>query len=82
MFPLGLTHYIFGGILIGVAVAVVYILTGTHATQSSFLTSTLSFITNHPFFPEAIVSRDKGVETLLRYGSDYGCASLHFTIFT
>jgi len=50
MFPLGLTHYIFGGILIGVAVAVVYILTGTHATQSSFLTSTLSFITNHPFF--------------------------------
>jgi uncharacterized membrane protein YedE/YeeE len=50
MFPLGLTHYIYGGILIGVAVALVYILTGTHATQSSFLTSTLSFFTNHPFF--------------------------------
>ena len=50
MFPLGLTHYIFGGILIGVAVAVVYILTGTHATQSSFLTSTLSYFTNRPFF--------------------------------
>jgi uncharacterized membrane protein YedE/YeeE len=50
MFPLGLTHYITGGILIGIAVALVYILTGTHATQSSFLTSTLSYFTNRPFF--------------------------------
>jgi uncharacterized membrane protein YedE/YeeE len=50
MFPLGLTLYIFGGILIGVAVSVVYILTGTHATQSSLLTSTLSYFTDLPFF--------------------------------
>jgi uncharacterized membrane protein YedE/YeeE len=50
MFPIGITHYITGGLLIGLAVAVVYILTGTHATQSSFLTSTLSYFTNLPFF--------------------------------
>jgi uncharacterized membrane protein YedE/YeeE len=50
MFPIGITHYITGGLLIGLAVSVVYILTGTHATQSSFLTSTLSYFTNLPFF--------------------------------
>jgi uncharacterized membrane protein YedE/YeeE len=50
MFPLGLTHYVTGGLLIGLAVALVYILTGTHATQSSLLTSTLSYFTNLPFF--------------------------------
>jgi uncharacterized membrane protein YedE/YeeE len=50
MFPLGLTSYIVGGILIGIAVSMVYILTGIHATQSSFFTSTLSYFVNRPFF--------------------------------
>jgi uncharacterized membrane protein YedE/YeeE len=50
MFPLGLTHYILGGVLIGVAVASVYILNGTHATQSSFFTTTLSYFVMHPYF--------------------------------
>ena len=50
MFPIGITRYVIGGLLIGIAVAVVYILTGTHATQSSFLSSTLSYFTNLPFF--------------------------------
>ena len=50
MFPLGLTPYVVGGVFIGVAVSMVYILTGTHATQSSFFTSTLSYFVKRPFF--------------------------------
>jgi len=50
MFPLGLTPYVIGGIIIGIAVSMVYILTGTHATQSSFFTSTLSYFVKRPFF--------------------------------
>ena len=50
MFPIGMTSYVLGGILIGIAVSAVYVLTGTHATQSSFLTSTLSYFVKHPFF--------------------------------
>jgi len=50
MFPLGLTPYVVGGVLIGIAVSMVYILTGTHATQSSFFTSTLSYFVKLPFF--------------------------------
>ena len=50
MFPLGLTFYIIGGAFIGLAVAFVYILTGIHATQSTFFTSTLSYFVKLPYF--------------------------------
>ena len=50
MFPNGITSYLTGGLIIGLAVSFVYILTGTHATQSSFFTSTLSYFSKLPFF--------------------------------
>jgi uncharacterized membrane protein YedE/YeeE len=50
MFPLGVTSYILGGIVIGLAVSFVYILTGLHATQSSLFSSTLSYFSKVPFF--------------------------------
>ena len=50
MFPNGITSYLTGGLIIGLAVSFVYILIGTHATQSSFFTSTLSYFSKLPFF--------------------------------
>ncbi len=50
MFPLGITSYILGGVVIGLAVSFVYILTGLHATQSSLFSSTLSYFSKVPFF--------------------------------
>ena len=50
MFPLGITSYILGGLIIGLAVSFVYILTGQHATQSSLFSSTLSYFSKVPFF--------------------------------
>lgn len=50
MFPLGVTSYVLGGIVIGLAVSFVYILTGLHATQSSLFSSTLSYFSKVPFF--------------------------------
>ena len=43
MFPLGITSYLIGGILAGIGVSFIFILTGLHATQSSFFTTTLSW---------------------------------------
>ena len=43
MFPLGITSYLIGGILAGIGVSFVFIMTGLHATQSSFFTTTLSW---------------------------------------
>ena len=50
MFPLGVTSYVLGGLIIGLAVSFVYILTGLHATQSSLFSSTLSYFSKVPFF--------------------------------
>lgn len=50
MLPLGVTPYILGGVVIGLAVSFVYILTGLHATQSSLFSSTLSYFSKVPFF--------------------------------
>ncbi len=50
MFPHGVTSYIVGGLIIGLAVSLVYILTGLHATQSSLFSSTLSYFSKVPFF--------------------------------
>jgi uncharacterized membrane protein YedE/YeeE len=50
MFPNGVTSYLTGGLIIGTAVSMAYILTGTHATQSSIFTSTISYFSKLPFF--------------------------------
>jgi uncharacterized membrane protein YedE/YeeE len=42
--------YILGGMLIGLAVSFVYILTGLHATQSSLFSSTFSYFSKIPYF--------------------------------
>ena len=43
MFPLGVTHYLLGGILVGLGVALIFLYTGIYAGASSFFTTTLSW---------------------------------------
>lgn len=50
MFPLGIDQYLIGGFIIGFGVSFVYILTGLHSTQSSFLSSTISYFSKIPYF--------------------------------
>ena len=50
MFPLGVTSYLLGGIIIGLGVSFVYVLTGQHATQSSLFSSTISYFSKIPYF--------------------------------
>ena len=50
MFPLGIHPYVVGGLVIGVGVAFVYIMTGSHATQSSFFSTTISYFSKIPYF--------------------------------
>ncbi len=52
MFPLGISPYLIGGLLVGVGVSVIYVLTGLHATQSSFFTTTLSWFLKAPHFQQ------------------------------
>jgi uncharacterized membrane protein YedE/YeeE len=52
VFPLGIFPYLFGGVIIGLGVSYIYITTGIHATQSSFLSTTLSFFSKIPYFQQ------------------------------
>ena len=57
MFPLGIEPYLIGGIVIGIGVSLVYLTTGLHATQSSFFTTTLSWISKRIHF-----QKEKNIE--------------------
>jgi hypothetical protein len=50
MFPFGIYQYIIGGLIIGLGVSFVYILTGLHSTQSNFFSSTISYFSKIPYF--------------------------------
>ncbi|WP_254538805.1 YeeE/YedE family protein [Halomarina litorea] len=60
LFPRGVTQYAVGGVLIGLGVATVYLSTGIIAGASTFLESTLSYVSDVPRFNRAkyLASRD------------------------
>ena len=50
VFPLGIISYLIGGIFAGIGVSFIFIMTGLHATQSSFFTTTLSWFIKRKHF--------------------------------
>lgn len=51
-FPLGWAHYLGGGLVIGLGVALLYAATGRLAGMSSVFSSTWSFVSARPFFQQ------------------------------
>jgi hypothetical protein len=60
LFPNGITRYLLGGLLIGVGVAAIYLGTGVIAGASTFLETSLSYVSDLPRFTRAkyVSSRD------------------------
>ncbi len=60
LFPNGVLHYLLGGLLIGLATAMIYVGTGIPAGASTFLESTLSFVSARKRFQQFrfVASRD------------------------
>ena len=58
LFPNGIAHYLVGGLLIGLGVAVIYLGTGIIAGASTFLESTLSYVSRVERFDRYHASRD------------------------
>ena len=52
LFPQGWTHYLVGGLTIGLGVGVLFALTGLIGGMSSVYSSTWSFMVRRPFFQE------------------------------
>jgi uncharacterized membrane protein YedE/YeeE len=68
MFPLGIEPYLIGGIFIGLGVSLIYIMTGLHATQSSFFTTTLSWFSKLAHFQEERNIKERDWRLVLALG--------------
>lgn len=80
LFPNGVLSYAIGGVLIGLGVGVVYLGTGYIVGASTFLETTLSYVSSVPRFqsPRFLASRDWRVVFTL--GIVAGAALYAFTI--
>ncbi|ARS88482.1 YeeE/YedE family protein [Natrarchaeobaculum aegyptiacum] len=58
LFPHGISHYAIGGLLVGLGTAVIYLGTGIPAGASTFLESTLSYVSDRSRFQQYRASRD------------------------
>ena len=58
LFPNGISRYVIGGLLIGLGASVIYLGTGISAGASTFLESTLSYVSDQPQFRQYVASRD------------------------
>lgn len=58
LFPNGVLRYAIGGLLIGIATSAIYATTGIKAGASSFLESTLSYVSGLTRFKRYVASRD------------------------
>ena len=82
MFPLGIESYLIGGVIIGVAVSLVYILTGLHATQSSFFTTTLSWFSKRKHFQKDSNLKERNWRLTLAIGLVIGALLYTLTLST
>lgn len=53
LFPLGITHYLVGGVFIGVAVSFLFITTGLIGGMSTFFSSSWSYVVKLPYFQQS-----------------------------
>jgi uncharacterized protein len=80
MFPLGIEPYLVGGVIIGLGVSLIYVMTGLHATQSSFFTTTLSWFSKLPHFQEERHVKERDWRLALALGMISGAIIYTFTI--
>lgn len=78
-FPLGMEHYLLGGVLVGVGIAIPFIMTGLVVGVSSFFTAVWSYVHQGWFFQTDWYRRSRGWKWSLVAGLVSGGAV--FTLF-
>lgn len=78
LFPLGLFHYIAGGICIGLATSLIFIFTGQVAGMSSVFSSTLSWFSKKSYFHQARLLESREWRLYLAVGLIAGAALYWF----
>lgn len=60
LFPLGLNHYLLGGLLVGIGIAIPFVATGAVAGVSTFFTSVWSYVHPGSFFQSPWYLQSRG----------------------
>ena len=68
LFPYGMQHYLAGGILLGIGVSLVFVLTGLVTGMSTFFSSTWSYVSQLPFFQQDRFVSSRGWRLMLAIG--------------
>lgn len=74
LFPRGVSHYLGGGALLGLAVAFAFGMAGLVAGMSTFFSSTLSWISRAPHFRQPRLTSSRGWRLALAAGLVLGAA--------
>lgn len=74
LFPLGWAHYLVGGLLMGLGVGLLFILTGRIGGMSSVFSSTWSYVSKRPFFQQPRLLQERGWRLVYAVGLIGGAA--------
>ena len=74
LFPRGILPYLLGGLLVGLGAAVIYLATGIIAGASTFLESSLSYVSNVPRFNRFKYVQSRGWRLVFTAGIISGAA--------
>ncbi|MEN9728185.1 MAG: hypothetical protein RL434_2551 [Pseudomonadota bacterium] len=80
MFPLGITHYLLGGLVIGCGVSLAYLTTGLVTGMSTLFSSVWSFVSRLSFFQEPRIAGSRQWRLVLALGLILGAALWMFTL--
>jgi uncharacterized membrane protein YedE/YeeE len=75
VFPFGWTHYLAGGLLLGLGVALLFLLTGLVGGMSTVYSSTWSYVVRRPFFQQASLVGSRGWRLAYAAGLVLGAAA-------
>ncbi len=80
LFPLGMSQYILGGVCIGLAVSLIFVLTGQVAGMSSLFSTSLSWISRLSFFQQRRQTESRVWRLYLALGLIAGAALSWFVV--
>ena len=80
IFPNGISHYLLGGVLIGLAVMFVYLYTGIFSGASSILHNIISYFSNTSFFKQTKYLNTRNAKVIFGVGLFLG--GLLFMLFS
>lgn len=75
MFPFGWTHYLAGGLLLGLGVSLLFVLTGLVGGMSSVYSTTWSYVVRKPYFQQASLMQSRQWRLVYAAGLILGAAA-------